>query len=147
MISAYLWVTEKEDLQKCFNIREKVFINEQGFLEEFDDIDNIAHHLLFLDDEKEIATARLFIDENKNWHIGRVCVLKEYRGNGIGAFLIKECILKAKELNQSSTVVLGAQLKAKKFYEKLGFIQYGEIFYEEDCPHIMMKISLKNNFD
>ena len=142
MLSAYLWVTDENDLQNCFSVRKKVFMEEQGFKDEFDDIDNHAHHLLFLDDETPIATSRLFIDENNFWHIGRVCVLKESRKNGIGAFLIKECIEKARELGKSKTVVLGAQVAAKSFYEKVGFKQYGDIFYDEGCPHIMMKYEL-----
>lgn len=142
MLSAYLWVTDENDLKSCFSVREKVFIEEQGFKEEFDNIDDIAHHLLFLDDEKPIATLRLFIDENGCWHIGRVCVLKDYRKNNIGTFLIKECIQKAKELGKSKTIVLGAQVSAKNFYEKIGFCEYGDIFYEEGCPHIMMKYSI-----
>ena len=35
-------------------------------------------------------------------------------------------------------VVLHAQVRAKEFYEKQGYQPYGEIGFEEGCPHIWM---------
>lgn len=141
MLYGFLWTTTEEELQQCFFVRKKVFMEEQGFQNEFDEIDEIAHHLLFLDDEAPIATARLFFYENC-WHIGRVCVLKEYRGNRIGQFLIEECLHKAKELRKSNLVRLGAQVRAMPFYEKLGFTPCSEEYDDEGCPHIMMEYRL-----
>ncbi len=141
MLGGYLWITTEEEREQCFAVRRAVFMEEQGFQNEFDAIDEEAHHLLFLDDEKPIATARLFFDDGV-WHIGRVCTLKEYRGQGIGKFLIEECLLKAKELRRSKTVVLGAQVQAKGFYEACGFRAYGEEYDDEGCPHIRMRMEL-----
>lgn len=139
MLSTFLWVNDKSDLEKCFYIRKKVFIEEQGFNNDLDDIDNTAYHLLLLDCDSPVATARLFIDKSNFWRIGRVCVLKNYRKNNIGAFLIKECIKKATKLKGNIPIILSAQVGVQKFYEKLGFYSYGDIFYEDNCPHIMMK--------
>ncbi len=138
MIGGFLWITTKEELNECYFVRKKVFLDEQGFSYDADEIDDVAHHILFLDDDKPVGTARLFMDEG-HWHIGRVATLKEYRGKGIGKFMINTCLDKAKELGESDTVILGSQYDAKDFYLKLGFEEYGEIFYEESCPHIMMK--------
>ncbi|MGI5959737.1 MAG: GNAT family N-acetyltransferase [Massiliimalia sp.] len=139
MISGYLWTTTEEEKKQCFSIREKVFVEEQGFSieNEFDAIDQEAHHLLFLDDETPIATARLFL-ENGTWHIGRICVLKEYRGQNIGKFLVEECVQKAKELGESNQVWLDAQCRVRGFYEALGFEARGEEHLDEWCPHISM---------
>lgn len=137
MIPGFLWVTQPQEMAQCRSVRQKVFIEEQGFSHEFDEIDEIAHHLLFLDDETPVATARLFLYQGE-WHAGRVCVLKEYRGQGIGAFLMKECIRKAAELGQSRILSVSAQLQARPFYESLGFSAEGEPYLDEHCPHIRM---------
>lgn len=141
MISGYLWVTQPEELEQCFSVRQAVFVEEQGFQNEFDEIDQTAYHLLFLDDEKPVGTARLFLYQ-KCWHIGRVCVLPEYRGRRIGAFLVKECIKKAEELGQSRQISISAQLQAKSFYEKLGFSISGDLHMDEHCPHITMTLPI-----
>lgn len=69
-------------------IRETVFIKEQGFENEFDEIDSVAIHILVKKDKKAIATARLYL-ENNSYHIGRIAVLKEYRALKIGSKIIK----------------------------------------------------------
>ena len=35
-------------------------------------------------------------------------------------------------------IMLHAQIQAQQFYEKQGGLPYGEIEYEENCPHIWM---------
>ena len=50
MIPGFLWVTQPEEMAQCRSVRQCVFIEEQGFSNEFDEIDETAHHLLFLDD-------------------------------------------------------------------------------------------------
>ena len=47
-------------------IREAVFINEQEFQQEFDEIDNTATHFVLFDDKIPIATCRVFILEYSN---------------------------------------------------------------------------------
>ena len=67
------------------DIRQEVFVDEQGFKNEFDNIDNTAIHLVCYDKEKPIGTARIFYDEElKGYHFGRIAVIKSYRGKGIG---------------------------------------------------------------
>ena len=142
MIPGFLWVTRPEEMAQCRAIRQRVFIEEQGFSREFDEIDETAWHLLFLDDEIPVGTARLFLYGGE-WHAGRVCVLREYRGRGIGAFLMKECIQKAASMGQSSVLSVSAQLRARPFYEKLGFTAEGEPYLDEQCPHIRMVLPLR----
>lgn len=80
-------------------IRETVFVLEQGFSEEFDEIDKKSIHLLVKVNNKRAATARIFKSDNSNakWTIGRFAVLKEYRGIGLGSFLLKKVEEKIKE--------------------------------------------------
>ncbi len=56
-------------------IRQQVFVEEQGFVNEFDDIDHEAYHAVIYTGGYPIATGRLF-DENGEAHIGRICVRK-----------------------------------------------------------------------
>ena len=66
--------------------------------------------------------------------IGRIAVIKEYRGKKVGQYIVQS----ACSLIQGN-VCLHAQLQAKPFYEKLGFKAYGEIDCDEFCPHTWMK--------
>ena len=121
------------------NIREEVFIKEQGFLEEYDEIDNSATHFVYFYKGVPVGTLRLFtLDNPKNYILGRLAVLKNYRNFKIGTILVESAIDYAKEKN-GEKIILHSQLHAKDFYKKLGFSEYGEIEYEEDCPHIWME--------
>ncbi len=118
------------------NIRTKVFVNEQGFCEEFDSIDNNCIHILALVSGKGIATARLF-KENGDYKIGRVCVLKEYRFHHIASEMLNILESKALELG-ANRIILGSQIQSKDFYKKNGYIECGDIYLDQSCPHIKM---------
>ena len=118
-------------------IREKVFVLEQGFENEFDEIDDIAYHLVVFQDDKPIGCARMFV-ENEHMVLGRIAVLKEYRHLHIGSQILQKLEDKAKSLGYHETV-LSAQVRAKSFYEKNGYVCFGEEYLDEYCPHIHMK--------
>lgn len=118
-------------------IRLKVFKEEQGFKQEFDDIDNIATHIVGYLDNKAIATCRIF-SEGNSYHIGRFAIIKEYRGRDYGIELMKKAEQVIKDLG-GKKIELSSQLRAKNFYEKCGFKAEGEIYMDEFCPHILMK--------
>lgn len=73
-------------------VRQKVFVDEQGFHNEFDDIDETATHIVMFDEDKiPIATCRIFWDTVMNTYIlGRLAVIKQYRGKSIGSVIVKE---------------------------------------------------------
>lgn len=122
------------------NIRETVFIKEQGFQSEYDDKDEISTHFVMYDsDNTPVATCRLFESDEKNLYIlGRLAVLKEHRGNNLGRKMVEEA--EKYVLSRSGRgIILHAQCRAEDFYKKIGFSQFGEIGYEEGCPHIWMK--------
>lgn len=121
-------------------VRNKVFVEEQGFVDEFDDIDKIAIHIIFYD-EQPFATCRIFKNENNDYVIGRFAVLKEYRGRGIGTFMLK----RAEEYIKSFggvNVKIHAQTRAKLFYEKAGYYAVGVEDYDENVPHVWLKKEL-----
>lgn len=123
--------------QEAKDIRIEVFMKEQGFENEFDDIDNISFHIVVFDEEKPIGTRRFF-KENDHYTIGRVAVLKEYRNQHIGNALLESAEKEIKKLN-GDLIVVHAQVRVSPFYEKQGYIQFGQIDDDEGVPHMWMK--------
>lgn len=126
--------------EEAHNIRIKVFIEEQGFENEFDEIDAEAVHILMkTDDGMPVATCRVFWSEEMNSYVlGRLAVLKEYRGNGIGSQVVKAALDFVKD-SGGKCLMLHSQCRAAVFYEKFGFVSFGEVELDEGCPHIWMK--------
>ena len=105
-------------------------MKEQGFQNEFDEIDERAYHVVVYQDKCAIATGRMYFEDEKTMILGRIAVIKEYRGTGLGNKVVKSLENKAKELN-CTTVKLSAQQRAQMFYEKLGYQPIGEVDYDE----------------
>ncbi len=120
-------------------IRTQVFICEQGITEadEWDDQDVISQHFVIYDQDQPIATARLL----QNHSVGRVAVVKAYRGQGIGQMIMLEIISYAQKQGLS-VLTLSSQVHAISFYEKLGFTVQGNSYDECGIPHIEMTMSL-----
>ena len=122
----------------ALDIRITVFVNEQGFVDEVDEFDSVATHLVMYENEKPIATCRFYLKEDKTYMFGRLCVLKEYRGKSLG----REMLKKVEELVREKcgkAIILHAQYHAKDFYIRCGFTQQGEIDYEQNKPHAWMR--------
>lgn len=117
-------------------IREKVFMEEQGFQNEFDDIDQTCLHLVVYKNNLPIGCARMFV-ENEQIILGRIAVLKEYRHLHIGSYILKQLENQALSMGYHQ-VTLSAQCRASSFYEKNGYHQEGDKYYDEYCPHIHM---------
>lgn len=119
-------------------IREEVFVKEQKFVAEFDEIDNTATHMVIYDDNSPIACCRFFRGEDGEYIAGRLAVLKEHRGRHLGALMIAEIEKCVKALG-CKKLSLSAQTRAKGFYEKQGFKAVGDTYFEEYCEHIHME--------
>ncbi|MGM0982386.1 MAG: GNAT family N-acetyltransferase [Pseudomonadota bacterium] len=120
-------------------IRRRVFIEEQQVPreEEWDGRDVDCRHFLALHDGIPLGTARLLPDA----HIGRVAVLVEARGLGIGVALMRAAIEAARR-DGHARVELAAQTHALAFYEPLGFLAYGDEFLDAGIPHRNMHLDL-----
>lgn len=117
-------------------IRETVFIHEQGVPEEleWDGLDSLCTHVIAWNDLGEvIGTARM----QSKGTIGRMAVLKDWRGRGIGRALLQTLLdLAAKQ--GLLRVTLSAQTHALGFYERAGFYAVGESFMDAGIPHRLM---------
>ena len=125
-------------------IRQVVFEDEQGFVDEFDATDDIAtHFVVFDEDETPIGTCRVFWDMKRNTYIlGRLAVIKEYRHQNIGSLIMQEVEKYVTNIGGKS-IVLHAQCQASGFYSKNGYVECGEIDDEQGCPHVWMKKTLE----
>ncbi len=130
----------EEDLTDAFEIRRKVFQEEQGVDPEieFDELDKAAMHVIIYVADKAVATGRLIFD-GETYRIGRVAVLKEERGKQYGDFVVRMLADRAFQ-SGAKEVLLGSQVQVREFYEKLGFVSYGEEYIEAGIRHIPMKL-------
>ncbi len=131
------------DVPTCQALRRVVFIEEQGVSEadEVDGMDGRAIHLLAWDGDCPVGTARLLVKGDVG-KIGRVCVLPEARGLGLGAALIREALEVLRGQPGVAEAYLGSQSHATGFYEKLGFVVEGEEFLDAGIPHRHMRRAL-----
>ena len=121
------------------DLRIKVFVEEQGFVDEVDEADDYAIHLVMYENDKAVATCRFFLKEDKETYMfGRLCVLKECRGKHLGREMLKRVEEIVKEKG-GKAIILHSQYHAKPFYERCGFTQFGEIDYEQNKPHAWMR--------
>jgi len=124
-----------DGLSQLKNIREKVFIQEQKVTPEleWDGMDGNAMHFLVFNDKAAIGCARAVVIKNY-MQLGRMAVLKEYRGQGIGSALLEKAMTIAK-LNQLSAIYISAQCHAIDFYKKFGFEVKSDIYLDAEIPH------------
>lgn len=121
-------------------IRSAVFIDEQQVPVEleWDEFDEECRHWLALANGRPVGTARLL----RNGQIGRMAVLRDQRGRGIGAALLR-AVLAAAESSGRRELFLHAQTHALPFYEQFGFAVTGPEFMEAGIPHRTMRLSLR----
>ena len=124
-----------EDLRK---VRETVFVHEQGVPAEleWDGSDPACHHVIARDAAgAPIGAGRLTPDRR----IGRMAVLREWRGRGVGDALLAALLEQARALGWAE-VSLHAQLQAEDFYARHGFVPEGGRFMEAGIEHQAMRL-------
>ncbi len=132
------WTTDLESIirKDAMAIRFKVFVDEQEVPEdlEIDDLEEDAHHMVLYEKDEPVATARIFEIDEGYYKIQRVAVYKDQRGKGYGAKTIQEAEKKIRALG-GHKIILGAQLQALPFYEKLGYKVSSEEYMDAGIPH------------
>jgi len=127
------WETESALL---YEVRSAVFIKEQGVdvSIERDGKDHQCYHSLAHDSSgKVLGTGRL----SPEGKIGRLAVMKDWRGLGIGSGIMRN-LIKQSELLGMLRTFLHSQVSATEFYESLGYQKEGPIFDEASIPHVVM---------
>jgi predicted GNAT family N-acyltransferase len=126
------WSVDREILKA---LREKVFIRELSVPAdmEWDEFDPQSRHVVASVDGIPIGTGRLLPDG----HIGRMAVLREWRGQGAGSALLTGLMEIARTLGMQR-VLLNAQVQALPFYLRHGFQAEGDDFLDAGIPHRRM---------
>lgn len=110
--------------------------------EEFDEHDRDGtNYIVLLDDGYPVATARFYEDTSDTVIIGRVVVLPDYRGRGLGQLVVSEAEKWAFELGYKQ-IIVDSRLEAVGFYEKLGFFRCNDEIIKSgnfDCIRMMKK--------
>jgi ElaA protein len=124
-------------------LRADVFVVEQTCA--YQDLDGKDEHAVWVwaEDENGIihATARLLPAgiSYKEISIGRVCTSMESRRTGLGKLLMEECLSQCEHIWGKQIITISAQQYLLKFYNELGFVEEGEMYLEDDIPHLKMK--------
>jgi len=135
--------TWQKDAESLKFVRRRVFVEEQSVpeAEEWDTADPTARHVLAVVGGRDpVGTGRL----ESCGKIGRVAVLLEWRGAGIGAEIVRHLVNQATELGVES-VYLHAQTAAAGFYRRLGFRAEGPEFDEVGIPHVRMRLGTERD--
>ncbi|WP_067572004.1 GNAT family N-acetyltransferase [Nocardia acidivorans] len=136
-------VSTEQELADAYDIRMKVFVAEQGVPQELelDELDAVADHFLARLDGQPMGAGRLLVRENTGV-LGRLAVLPESRGTGMGVALVRAIEERARARGLGA-IELHSQTHAQGFYERLGYEAYGEIGDDAGIPHIWMRKSLR----
>lgn len=128
------WIRDREALRR---VRETVFVAEQKVpLEmEWDADDETALHALAEDTAgNPVGTGRL----TRDGRVGRMAVMKEWRGRGVGAAIL-DWLTGAARSRGLEEIVLAAQVSAIGFYRRLGYTEEGGEFMDAGIPHRLMR--------
>ena len=137
-------VETEAEREAAFAIRRDVFIKEQGIPPhlERDEFDESSTHFVVYDEDTIVATARVQALPSDIGIVERVCVIKEYRGTGLGVLIMKEIEKYARQV-ELKRLRLTAQSFAVPFYEKLYYDCVSPEFMDAGIPMRVMEKSLK----
>lgn len=125
-----------EDMEQVFALRHEVFVLGQDVPEELerDELDAVSDHAVVVQDGRVVGTGRLLPDGT----IGRMAVAEQVRGQGVGAQVLARLEERARERGLPA-VELHAQVHATGFYDKAGYVGFGEVYLEAGIEHRSMR--------
>ena len=131
-------ISRQAELVQAMAIRIHVFVQEQRVPAqiELDVDDQTAIHLLAIQSGRAVGTARVVIKRGRA-KIGRMAVLRSYRGKGAGVALLERAVALSRRF-KARQVYLNAQVPVIGFYQRMGFHAIGRVFHEAGIPHRKM---------
>lgn len=128
------------ELYEILKLRNAVFIVKQNCAyQDIDGLDETAYHM-WLEDENGIAAYVRLLPPGVRFDdsvIGRVIAVR--RRSGVGSQIVRTAQSAVREVFGTDSVTIEAQVYAREFYEKLGFVQQSGEFDEDGIPHILMR--------
>lgn len=140
-------VTTKRQLEACFEIRIKVFVEEQKVprdieMDEYDEGPQACRHFLVWDGERAVGTGRWKAVGEATAKLQRIAVLPEYRSQGVGRMIVRALEEDAKGQGMAAAVLDG-QCTAEGFYQRLGYrTESAEPFLDAGIWHVRMRKEL-----
>jgi predicted GNAT family N-acyltransferase len=129
-------ITQNQDLEKAFAIRNTVFVGEQNCPPELErENEELSTHFLATIDGIPVGACR-WRKTDAGYKLERFAVLKEYRGKGVGQALLSAVL--ADLPSDAAYIYLNAQLDAIALYAKFGFQTEGPQFEEAGIQHFKM---------
>ncbi len=131
----------RDELYKILNLRNQVFVVEQKCsYQDCDNKDQDSIHLMLMEEGKIIAYLRILNKgiSYREVSIGRVLIVKEYRGKKLAKPLMLEAINYIVNIMEESEIRISAQTYLKRFYESLGFEPVSDEYFEDNLAHIEM---------
>jgi predicted GNAT family N-acyltransferase len=132
-----------EGFEEALAIRKGVFCVELGVDEAYerDSKDEFSAHALIFDESgSPVATGRLNPDAD-GWHIGRLCVKKESRGQGFGDMALRMLLDRASQTVPDADIVISARVEVAPLYESFGFVKEGAEYVEAGMTHVKMRVN------
>jgi len=132
-----------EEVQKCFEIRRKVFVEEQVIFknDDRDQYDSTAIHIAAFLNKEIVGTVRVYNKENGTWYGSRLAVLKKYRKGNTGSLLVKKAMEIVKKRNCSRFFAY-IQKQNVIFFKLLGWHPISDTIMYHARPHILMEADL-----
>jgi predicted GNAT family N-acyltransferase len=140
-------INDTDRVRRALAIRLRVFVEEQGVpveieVDAHDRTDPDAVHALAIDSKgRPVGAGRYYVAEPGVAQIGRMAVLGEARGRGVGVAVLK-CLVAEARRRGFERVHLHAQVSARDFYVKSGFHDDGEPLWDAGILHQPMSLSL-----
>jgi predicted GNAT family N-acyltransferase len=133
-------VQDTGQMALAYTIRRRVFVEEQHIDEtlERDQDDLSAIHVLALHNGEAVGCGRMKLSI-MGAKIGRMAVLPEWRGHGIGRALLDHLVASARRYG-ARRAYLHAQVPVEGFYLKAGFRSINGVFDEAGIPHRKMEL-------
>lgn len=148
-VANYIWtqmVVEGEDIldvgQKRYESEDSAFSYKNCTIAELDGeiVGMLVAFPMFVESSKDFSNTDPVLipyeklEEDNSYYICGVAVFESYRGNGIGTKFMKLAEVDAKEngFNKLSLIVFEQNVRAKRLYDGLGFI---EVARERVVPH------------
>ena len=130
-------------MYRILALRSDVFVVEQNCV--YQDLDGKDERSIWVwaeDENGQVhATARILPAgiSYPEISIGRVCTSLVSRRAGLGKLLMEECLKQCEGLWGKGDITISAQQYLLKFYNEFGFLEEGDMYLEDDIPHLKMK--------
>lgn len=139
-------VGDPAEIEECFAIRRKIFVEEQSLFQENDRDEHDAHavHIAACCNSRIVGTVRVYADADGIWWGGRLAVLKPFRGRA-GKLLVQAAVEYVKS-QQAQCFRAYVQLDNVNFFKSIGWMPVSDVCQYHGRPHQLMEAYLEKSF-